>query len=384
MAEQRQTPEIDDDAEAFRRLLEFIHRSRGFDFSGYKKTSLKRRLARPMQEAGVSSYDDYQDYLEANPHEFAELFNTILINVTSFFRDRPAWTYLAEHVIPQLAEGDEQIRAWCAGCATGEEAYTIAMVLAEVLGEPDFRQRVKIYATDVDENALNRARHAVYERDRVKDVPPELLDRYFDSGPRGYAFRSDLRRSVIFGRNDLVQDAPISRVDLLVSRNTLMYFTAEAQSRILERFNFALSERGFLFLGKSEMLITHTDLFTPYDLKWRVFSKVPRHQLRERLAFVRGGPRSAPSATRERIGELRSGAFARAGRRTSWSAAQGLVVDINQRARDLLALKPSDVGRPFQDLVVSYRPADLRSAIERAYDTGGARDDRPRRLAPGR
>jgi two-component system, chemotaxis family, CheB/CheR fusion protein len=361
--------DVVEDEEGLNRLLEFIHRARGFDFTGYKKTSLKRRLGKRMQEAGVDTYGDYQDYLEANPHEFAELFNTILINVTSFFRDRAAWTYLAESVIPQLLEGDGLIRAWCAGCATGEEAYTTAMVLAEALGEQAFRQRVKIYATDVDENALNHARHAVYSRDSAKNVPPELLEKYFEPTPQGYAFRTDLRRSVIFGRNDLVQDAPISRVDLLVSRNALMYFTADAQSRILERFNFALSERGFLFLGKSEMLITHTDLFTPYDLKWRVFKKVPRHQLRDRLAFIGGDGEIAPPRDPERYGELRTGAFALALTPQILVSRTGFVVDINQQARELLELKPSDVGRPFQDLAVSYRPADLRSTIEQAYET---------------
>ena len=235
----------------------------------------------------------YRDHLEVNSEEFTDLFNTILINVTGFFRDKPAWDFLAKDVIPKLLEAradDEPIRVWSAGCASGEEPYSVAMLLAEAMGEKDFRERVKIYATDVDEDALAQARLAVYPREALKAMAPDLREKYFEAHPSGFAFRGDLRRSVIFGRNDLVQDAPISRIDLLVSRNALMYFTAETQSRILAHFNFALREDGFLFLGKSEMLITHTDLFVPHNLKWRMFQKVPQGGLRARLSFVGDGP----------------------------------------------------------------------------------------------
>jgi two-component system CheB/CheR fusion protein len=323
-----------------------------------------------MQEVSIDNYADYRDHLEANPQEFAELFNTILINVTSFFRDRPAWSYLQDEVLPEIVDSEpELLRVWCAGCATGEEAYTTAMVLADTLGEDAFRERVKIYATDVDEVALNVARHAVYSSDAVKGVSAEHLERYFQVTDQGYAFRPDLRRSIIFGRNDIVQDAPISRVDLLVSRNALMYFTAEAQVRILERFNFALTERGFLFLGKSEMLITHTDLFTPHNLKWRVFKKVPRNQLRDRLTFVGGGIDVTPLGDGERYAELRGGAFALAENAQLLVSRSGFVVDVNQRARELFGVSPADVGRPFQDLELSYRLVDLRTAIEQAYES---------------
>ncbi|MGH2911296.1 MAG: CheR family methyltransferase [Solirubrobacteraceae bacterium] len=363
------TPAFDPDE--LQRLLEFIHRSRGFDFSGYKRTSLQRRLSKRMQEVGVETPSDYQDYLEVNPHELTELFDTILINVTGFFRDRPAWSYLADDVIPQLlaGHGSDPIRVWCAGCATGEEAYTIAIVLAEALGEDRFIERVKIYATDIDEPALNHARHATYSPQAVKGIPEELLARYFEVGARDYSFRPDLRRSVIFGRNDLLQDAPISRVDLLLCRNTLMYFTPETQSHILQRFNFALSDRGFLFLGRSEMLTTHGGLFTPYNLKWRVFRKIPRLQTRERLSFG-GGVNPALLGEPGRYLELREGAFALGPHAQIMVSHDGFVVDVNQHARELSVCTLADIGHPFQDLSISYRPVDLRSAIERAYQTG--------------
>src|SRR5262249_16917675 len=157
-------------------------------------------------------------------------FNTILINVTGFYRDPPTWEYLAQEVIPQLIErrpSDAPLRVWCAGVASGEEAYTVAMVLVGALGEAGVRGRGKIYATDADEQALDQARAAAYPPKAVEGLSREQLETFFERTDQRYVFRKDLRRSVIFGRNDLVQDAPISRIDLLVCRNTLMYFNAE-------------------------------------------------------------------------------------------------------------------------------------------------------------
>ncbi|MGX6447101.1 CheR family methyltransferase [Patulibacter sp. S7RM1-6] len=351
-------------------LLRFLRDRRGFDFTGYKRPTLQRRILKRMTEVGAEDHEAYQDLLEADPREFIELFNTILINVTGFFRDPDAWRHLAEEVVPRLVADvpeDRAIRVWSAGCASGEEAYTLVMVLAEALGEQAFRERVKVYATDVDDDALATARAATYRRDQLDAVPAALRGRYFEETSAGWCFRPDLRRCVIFGRNDLVQDAPISRVDLLVSRNVLMYFTAETQARVLERFNFALSDEGRLFLGTSEMLIAHADLFVPDDASHRVFRRVQRAGLREWGA--RNGPRQAPPAASHR-GDLRADAASASPIPQVIVDRPGFVVDINAGAHELLALGPGDVGRPFQDLEISYRLGDLRSAIERAYADG--------------
>ena len=213
------------------------------------------------------------------PTNSAQLFNTVLINVTSFFRDGSTWEYLAKSVLPRLIDGRRDgvpIRVWSAGCATGEEAYTLAMVFAEALGVDALSESVKIYATDADEEALTKARAAVYSKQEVADVSAPLLEKYFDGdGDGNHTFRKELRRQIIFGRHDLIQDAPISRVDLLVCRNTLMYFNAETQARILQRFQFALNDHGILFLGRAETLMTHTSTFAPIDLKRRISEKVP-------------------------------------------------------------------------------------------------------------
>src|SRR5262249_35850867 len=156
------------------------------------------------------------------------------------------------------------------GCASGEEAYTIAMVMAEAVELSALRDRVKIYATDVDDDALAVARAGVYSSKAVEPIPEALRAKYLEPVDGSFSFKKAIRRSVIFGRHDLVQDAPISRVDLIVCRNTLMYFNADAQSRIYRGFHFALNPEAYLFLGKSEMLLTRTDMFTPVDLRRRL------------------------------------------------------------------------------------------------------------------
>src|SRR5829696_4717253 len=211
----------------FEALLEFLRSHRGFDFTGYKRNSLFRRMTRRLQVVGLSTFEDYQDYLEVHPDEFAALFDTILINVTDFFRDRLAWRHVAERIVPKILAAKnetESVRAWSAACSTGQEAYSLAMLLAEALGPEAFRKRVKIYATDVDEEALAIARQGQYRLAQMTSVPPSLLAKYFERNGDTFTFRNEFRRAIIFGRHDLVSDAPIGRVDLLACRNVLMYF----------------------------------------------------------------------------------------------------------------------------------------------------------------
>ena len=346
-------------------LLEFVRHTRGFDFTGYKRSTIQRRVAKRMSAVGAERYDDYVDHLALHPEEFAELFNTLLINTTDFFRDPQAWEYLATEIAPQLlaARGpDAPLRVWCAGCASGEEPYTIAMVLARAIGDPSFRERVKIYATDIDEQALDQARRGAYLPRQIEDVPHDALDRFFERTDQRYVFRKDLRRSVIFGRNDLVQDAPISRIDLLVCRNTLMYFNAEMQSRILRRFHFGLDDDGYLLLGKSEMLITHTDLFAPVELKRRVFRKVIKPTLRDRVrVLATGGSGGRPLAEADK---LRKAAFDIVGAAQIVLDHERAMIMANDAARRLFGLGITDFGRPIQDLELSYRPVELRSHLD--------------------
>ena len=214
--------------------------------------------------------------------------------------------------------------------------------------------------------ALTIARHATYDSKRVEGIPPDLLERYFERQDGRYTFRKDLRRLVIFGRNDLVQDAPISRIDLLVCRNTLMYFNAATQAKILARFHFALSESGFLFLGRAETLLAHSESFTPVDLKRRIFMKVPKTNYRNRLlAMATNQDDSMPEPSPPDV-RLRDASWEVSPLAQIIVDAKGELVGANDRARTLFNLGTPDFGRPFQDLELSYRPTDLRSVIDQA------------------
>ncbi len=346
----------------FEELLDFVHEARGFDYSHYKRPSLMRRFEKRMQTAGVETYADYRSYLEAEPREFAELLDTILLNVTGFFRDPAAWEYVAEEIVPKILEqkGEgEKIRAWSAGCATGEEAYTMAILFAEALGAEAYAKRVKIYATDLDDAALARARHARYDAKALDAVPESLRDTYFEDGNAGSTVRGDIRRSVVFGRNDLLSDPPISKVDLLVSRNTLMYFGARAQHTVLSNFFFALAPAGFLFLGKAEALHSRTSLFLPVELKHRVFRRNPG------IAPEYGStdlppPLALPDDNRR----LRESSFESGPEAQLVIDTEGRLALANTQARALFNLSPEDVGRPLQDFELSYRPLDLRSRLD--------------------
>jgi two-component system CheB/CheR fusion protein len=355
---------------AFEALLDFLKRSRGFDFTGYKRTSLERRFTRRMDTIGCETYGDYLDYLEVHPDEYEQLFDMLLINVTEFFRDAPAWKHLRDDVLPgmlALKEADEPIRVWSAGCASGQEAYSAAMALAEHLGEPAYRERVKIYATDVDEEALTIGRHAIYTHKEVEGVPEDLRSKYFERADQRLAFRADLRRSVIFGRNNLVSDAPISRIDLLICRNTLMYFTAETQGRILRHFHFALRDDGVLMLGKSEMMISHRDVFEAVDLSRRTFRKLalpPSLPARVR-GFTDGAEAAAPPLSEDERAS-RDSALEMGPQAQIIVSRSGLLTFANLPARALFGIGVESFGRQFHEIELSYSPSELRTPIEEA------------------
>ena len=356
-------------------LLTYLKKARGFDFTAYKRPSLTRRIRKQMQNVNIDDYAAYRDYLETHPDEFNKLFNTILINVTCFFRDKPAWDYLAAEIIPRIvarAGSEGSIRVWSAGCASGEEPCTLAMLFAEAMDRESFRERVKIYATDCDEESLAKARSRRSTRAReVAEVPPDLLKKYFTAVPAGFQFDRDFRRGMIFGRHDLIQDAPISRIDLLVSRNTLMYFNADVQTRILARMFFALKEDGYLFRGRAETLHAHADSFEPMDVPFRIFRKTAQLNARQQLlAMVRGHRDGDENDDASSIGlRLEDVGFELDPAPQLILGANGFLVMANSAARALFVLTDRDLGRPMQDLEISYRPVDLRSLIDKTTAT---------------
>ena len=358
----------------FEALLEYIKRERGFDFTGYKRPSLTRRVDKRMEDVGAASYRDYLSLLEAQPQEYEQLFDTILINVTSFFREPATWEYIHDQIAPRIVadkDGDGAIRIWSTGCATGEEAYTAAIVFAEVLGEDGFKERVKIYGTDVDEDALRVARKGMYKAEKLEAVPEQFRSRYFDSVDGEMSFvKPDIRRAVIFGRHDLVQDPPISRIDLLSARNTLIYFSGPTQDAILRNFHFSLNSRGFMLLGRSEVVTGRTSAFEPVDLKNRVFAPLERGgDFRNRLlSFVHEETAETDEAAAAQLTErLRETGFELSPTAQMIVQNDGRLAFANASARHLFGLTTRDLRRPFADLEVSYRPVELRSLIDRAH-----------------
>jgi two-component system CheB/CheR fusion protein len=359
------------DIECFDAILKHLEHTRGFDYRAYKPTSLMRRIVRRMQVVNIPTFEQYLDRLQVDNDEFTAVFNTILINVTSFFRDKDVWDGLAQEALPKLFAGRDltvPIRVWSAGSAAGQEAYSIVMLLAEQLGPDVLREQVKVYATDLDEEALAEARAAIYTHRQVQGVPAALLSKYFEKAGDSYLFNRDLRRVVIFGQHDLLQDAPISRLDLLICRNTLMYFNADAQARILARFFFSLNPEGLLLLGRAEMLFSHTAMFTPVDLKRRLFKAVAKPHHRDRLLLMAqtGRDVTPPSVGSEQ--RLRDTAFECDGVPQLIMDTSGLIAAINAAARERFGLTPRDAGSPLNDLELSYRPVDLRAAVERALN----------------
>lgn len=273
--------------ECFEALLEYLKQTHNFDYTGYKRPSLIRRVQYRMNMIPIKSYRDYTNYLEEHPEEFLHLFNTIEINLTNFFRNASAWDYIATQIIPQIIASkpsDEPIRAWSAGCATGEEVYSLAIVLAEALGVEQFCSRVHIFGTDLDDDAISQARQGSYSISKISGIPDYLLKKYFEQIDGCYVFRKDLRRCISFSRHNLIEDAPMSKIDLLACRNVLIYLNVETQVRVLVRFHFALKENGVLFLGNTEIIPSEiTALFSGVNYESRIFTKLAKVSLHPRL-----------------------------------------------------------------------------------------------------
>src|SRR5579864_1839414 len=257
-------------------LIDELANNRNLDLRGYKTTTLERRIRKRMAEVDARSYSEFLDRIHQDAGETDSLLNTILINVTEFFRDPPAWEALRAGVLAdmlrRLRPGDS-FRAWSAGCASGEEPYSLAILVSECLGSNLSDYDVKIYATDIDEEALAVARRGEYAADLLHRVRPEWRERYF-SGRAPLRINREQRRLVIFGRSNLMLDAPISHCQLIICRNLLIYFDSVAQKAILSRMHYALEPGGVLFLGKAESKLSESHLFRPLNLRWRLFQRL--------------------------------------------------------------------------------------------------------------
>ena len=273
----RQKSVVDKSFETFiMKILHLIRTSTGNDFSGYKQNTIRRRIGRRMALHQITTINEYYRYVERTPAEIDILFKDLLIGVTNFFRDPKAWQVLQEKILPDLIKNKPSkasIRIWVPGCATGEEAYSLAILLLEGLEKMNTYTDVQIFATDIDEDAIVSARQGVFTDNIAADVSRQRLRRFFVKNGKTYEVNKQIRDMIVFAIQNLINDPPFSRLDLVSCRNLLIYMDSALQKQILPLFHFTLRSEGILLLGNSESIGGFADLFTPIDTKWKIFKR---------------------------------------------------------------------------------------------------------------
>jgi two-component system CheB/CheR fusion protein len=353
----------------------------GHDFSGYKEKTFMRRVRRRMQVLQIDHLDIYVERLRAEPDEVSMLFRDLLIGVTSFFRDPDAFATLTAEVIPKLFEGrgaSDNVRIWVPGCATGEEVYSLAILLREHMQTLRSPPKVQLFATDIDEAALAVARAGRYPASLLDHVSPQRLKRFFKGDDVSYVINKDIRELCMFSPHSVIRDPPFTRIDLISCRNLLIYFGVSFQSHVIPVFHFALRPRGYLFLGTSENISQHVDLFSAADKKSRIFQR--RDTMAASFQFPIFSPAGRPSRS---PGDNHGDAAGAAGLRRSVETRmldryvpahvvinrEGDVVHYSARTGKYLE---AAAGLPNRQLVAMARRGlrlDLRNAIREAMET---------------
>jgi len=261
-------------------LLNKVYFDTGCDFRQYKETTLERRIERRLHATNARTYADYLAVLDSDSSEYDRLLSTLTIKVTGFFRELDAFSFIEKDVLPEvlsLAErsGRRVIRIWSAGCASGEEPYSLAILVCEILGEKVGDFDIAIYGTDIDRQCLLTAERGRYGVEAVSGLTEVLMDKYFSENGE-YSVRPELSRLVRFYQHNLASDPPLLDLDLIVCRNVLIYFTRDLQERVFMNFHRGLRSDGFLFLGKAETLVGRVaSLFRPISKEWRIYRKLP-------------------------------------------------------------------------------------------------------------
>jgi two-component system, chemotaxis family, CheB/CheR fusion protein len=278
VSKQKQSPE-DKRQSDLEKVFILLRAHTGNDFSLYKRSTIFRRIERRMSLHQIEKLASYVRYLRENPRELELLFKELLIGVTNFFRDPPAWEHLRKEALPALVRKRAQgrmLRAWVAGCSTGEEAYSLAIALRETVEDLKLASHlsIQIFATDLDREAIEKARQASYPANIAADVSPERLRRFFQQYDTGYRVRKEIREMVVFAPQNIVMDPPFTKLDILACRNLLIYLSPDLQKKLIPLFHYALNPDGVLFLGNSETVGTYSNLFSPIDAKARTYRRV--------------------------------------------------------------------------------------------------------------
>jgi two-component system, chemotaxis family, CheB/CheR fusion protein len=366
------------DAEALRDILKILRVRTGHDFSNYKPATLQRRVERRMHLRNVSDLTGYLRLMREQPDEAVLLMKELLISVTNFFRDPLAYQIVAERVIPRIFANKgigAQVRVWVAGCATGEEAYSIAILLAEHTATLlDQSATIQVFATDLDENAIATARDGFYTDAEVADLSEERLRRFFVRETTGYRVRRDLREMLLFAHHNLIRDPPFSHLDLISCRNLLIYLNRSVQDRVIETFHFALRPGGFLFLGGSETADGTNDLFVAFDKNAHVYenrtvtSRVILPQPDLGLTLPRPPARAPDTQVAERISpaDLHQRLLEQYAAPSVVVTEEHNVVHISQSAGQYLQVTGGEPSRDLLKMVRNELRPDLRAALHQA------------------
>lgn len=371
--------------DAFGQIIDLLHKKTPHDFALYKEGTLKRRIERRMALHGIDDGHRYLEKLTQDTTELQRLTDDLLINVTRFFRDTKAFELLQEKVIPELVHTqppDRSIRVWVAGCSSGEEAYSIAILLLAEIGKAHRNIRLQIFATDVDAEAVAFAREGLYPQAIEADVPADRLSRFFVREDRGYRVSRELRASIVFSVHDVVADAPFSRLDLVSCRNLLIYLRPEVQQKVVGLFHFALREGAVLFLGGSETVGAAGDRFEPISKTQRIFRHIGRSRPGDiDLPLGRGEAARTLWSRPPRPAAESHGSVGDVAQRLLLKSYAPASVLVNRRRQGLYYFGPTDLylkmptGEPNLDVLAAAREG-LRPAIRTLLDTATGDADR--------
>lgn len=362
------------------RILMQLRTATGHDFSQYKKSTIGRRIERRMSQHDIADTEVYARYLKEHPAETQALFKELLINVTSFFRDPDAFDVLRNEILPTLFLGKPDgyvFRVWVTGCASGEEAYSIAILLRELMDETKPEFKIQLYATDLDDDAIATARAGIYPPNIVQDISPERLRRFFTKEAAGYRVKKEIREMVVFAVQNVIKDPPFTKIDLLCCRNLMIYLETELQNRLIPAFHYALKPGGVLFLSPSESIGNHTDLFAPINRKWKLYSAT--HSIASTRAMLAEGLNWASEkmgkAPEEKTANTKPGNFAELAKRQllqSYAPAsvvtdlKGNILYVHGETGRFLRPAPGEASLNIVDMARDEMQIALRNALHQA------------------
>ena len=405
-------PPVEKLDDPLREVLLLVSAQTNIDFRNYKVSTILRRISRRMAVAHVASLRDYSDYMRAHPEEITELVKAFLIKVTGFFRDPEGFDFLKQAVLPELIERARDngriLRVWSAGCATGEEAYSMALLIADALGPSLPEWSIKIFATDLAADAIAFARRGLYPETVLSDLPSDYRERYFERLDHGYRVSKMLRETVIFGQQDISRGVPFPRIDLVVCRNLLIYLTPELQETVLDLFAYSLHQsHGYLFLGKAETARPTKAMFELVNKKWKIYRCVgaphsfPPYHASQYVSHVvdgrremRARPPGVPSSYEVTAADTDVTQLRRINETMLRYVTAGVVIidrsyrilTINAAGRRLLGIRDPAYDQDFLHSVRGLPYQDIRAAIDlafREHSTTNLRDLELDQLAVG-